>query len=153
MLDTLDKGEPLSDALDVELGDGASVGDGALLVTKGDGVGVDSTVSVGLIDVDAVVDDDRVSDAVPLPEADVRGEREGERVVFAERVIGGDALANDADMERVVFADALTLTEDVPLVLERGLRLPEELYVGDVESIGDCVGDTVDSGVAVVVVL
>jgi hypothetical protein len=52
-----------------------------------------------------------------------------------------------------VFADALALTEDVPLVLERGLRLPDGLCVGDVESFGDCVGDTVDSGVADVVEL
>lgn len=86
-------GERLPATLDVELGVGSVDGDAAMLDAKGDSVGVDCADSDRLPELEAVEDDDRVSVAEPLIDADVSAEREGERVAFTERVIDGDSLA------------------------------------------------------------
>jgi hypothetical protein len=86
-------GERLSTTLDVELGVSAVDGDAAKLDAKGDGVGVGCADSDRLSELEAVEDDDRVSVAEPLIDADVSAERDGERVAFTERVIDGDSLA------------------------------------------------------------
>ena len=153
LFDVDTKGDRLSAALAVELGVSTEDGDGAILDAYADGVGVDGTVSDELPETEGVEDVEGVGDTLPLIDEEVRGEREGDTVVFAELVNRGDTLANDALIDRVVFAEELALTDGVPLVLERGLRLPEGLNVEDVESFGVCDREIVDTGLAEDVVL